>query len=102
MKAIASGAISLCVLIGAAVPSFAGPVGVESTPVTEQQMSLSRRAVLTQLEKKQARVGRQMPEPPKGPALVRYMSERAQLEDLINRLNSGQQVNPEEIDHALR
>ena len=43
-----------------------------------------------------------MPMPPKGPPLGRWMSKRAELDDLINRLKNGQQVAPEEIDRALR
>jgi uncharacterized protein YdcH (DUF465 family) len=37
----------------------------------------------------------------RGPLLIRYMDKRAQLDDLINRLKSGQQMAPEEIDRAL-
>jgi hypothetical protein len=37
----------------------------------------------------------------KGPLLIRYMEKRAQLDDLINRLKSGQEMPPEEIDRAL-
>ncbi len=37
----------------------------------------------------------------KGPLLIRYMEKRAKLDDLINRLKSGQPMAPEEIDQAL-
>ncbi len=37
----------------------------------------------------------------KGPLLIRYMEKRAQFDGLINRLKSGQQMAPEEIDQAL-
>lgn len=96
MKAIRLGAISLGVLIGASVPTFAGPVGVGRTLTTEQQITLS------QLETRKEQVDRQMPVPPKGPPLGRWMSKRIQLDDLINRLKNGQQVASEEIDRALR
>jgi len=33
---------------------------------------------------------------------MRYMDERTQLQDLINRIQSGQPVSPEEIDQALQ
>ena len=96
MKAIAISAISLALLIAATVPTLAGPVGVGRTLTTEQQITLS------QLETRKEQVDRQMPEPPKGPPLGRWMSKRVQLDDLINRLKNGQQVAPEEIDSALR
>ena len=96
MKAISIGAISLGVLISASVPTFAGPVGVGRTLTTEQQITLS------QLETRKDQVDHQMPVPPKGPPMGRWMSKRVQLDDLINRLKNGQQVAPEEIDRALR
>ena len=96
MKAIAISAISLDVLIAATVPTFAGPMGVGRTLTTEQQITLS------QLEARKEQVDRQMPMPPKGPPLGRWMSKRAELDDLINRLKNGQQVAPQEIDRALR
>lgn len=96
MKVTTISTISLAVLIAAAVPTFAGPVGVGRTLTTEQQITLS------QLETRKEQVDRQMPVPPKGPPLGRWVSKRAQLDDLINRLKNGQQVAPEEIDRALR
>lgn len=96
MKAMAIGAISLAAVIAASVPTLAGPVGVGRTLTTEQQITLS------QLETRKEQVDRQMPVPPKGPPLGRWMSKRIQLDDLINRLKNGQQVAPEEIDRALR
>jgi hypothetical protein len=59
-------------------------------------------AAMTELQAKQEQLGRQLPEPPKGPALVRYMDKRSQLQDLINRIQSGQSVSPDEIDQALQ
>jgi hypothetical protein len=37
----------------------------------------------------------------KGPLLIRYMEKRGKLDDLINRLKSGKEMAPEEIDQAL-
>jgi len=37
----------------------------------------------------------------KGPLLIRYMEKRAKLDDLIDRLKSGKEMAPEEIDQAL-
>jgi len=78
-------------------PVWAGPVGVQ------RNLSPDERAIaLDRLQVKQEQVGRQLPEPPKGPALARYMDKRSQLQDLINRIQSGQPVSPEEIDQALQ
>ncbi len=38
----------------------------------------------------------------KGPLLVRYMDRYSQLNDLINRVQNGQRVAPDEIDQALQ
>jgi hypothetical protein len=43
-----------------------------------------------------------MPEPPKGPSMARWMDKRSQLQDLINRIQSGQPVSPDEIDPLLQ
>ena len=76
---------------------WAGPVGVQ------RNLSPDQRAVAVwQLQAKQEHVGRQLPEPPKGPALVRYMDKRSQLQDLINRIQSGQPVSPDEVYQALQ
>ena len=42
------------------------------------------------------------PNTTKGPALVRYLDKRSQLQDLINRIQSGQPVSPDEVDQALQ
>jgi hypothetical protein len=92
--------ISVLSLIGVAMsftPVWAGPVGVQ------RNLSPDQKAVAVgQLQAKQEQVGRQLPEPPKGPALVRYMDKRSQLQDLINRIQSGQPVSPDEVDQALQ
>ena len=78
-------------------PVWAGPVGIQRNLSPDQGAVAVR-----QLQAKQEQVGRQLPEPPKGPALVRYMAKRSQLQDLINRIQSGQPVSPDEIDQALQ
>jgi hypothetical protein len=78
-------------------PAWAGPVGVQRSLSPDQTQ-----VALSQLQAKQLQVGRQMPEPPKGPAMIRYMSKRSQLQGLINRIQSGQPVSPDEIDQALQ
>ena len=77
-------------------PVLAGPVGVQRSLSPETAITLGR------LEIKQEHLGQQLPEPPKGPALVRYMAKRSQLQDLINRIQSGQPVSPDEIDQVLQ
>jgi hypothetical protein len=79
------------------VPASAGPVGVQ------RNLSPDERAIAVgQLQATKDQVSRQLPEPPKGPALARYMDKRARLQDLINRIQSGQPVSPDEIDQALQ
>jgi hypothetical protein len=58
--------------------------------------------VVKKLEVKQDHLARQLPEPPKGPALVSYEAKRSHLQGLINRIQSGQPVSPDEIDQALQ
>ena len=91
-------AISLVGLTTFAAPIFAGPVGMQRNTNPEQQSAVieqlraNRNDLPTQVAAKNA----------KGPLLIRYMDKRAQLDDIINRLRSGQQVAPEEIDQALQ
>jgi hypothetical protein len=70
--------------------------------VKQRNLSPETTIALGQLEIKQKQLGQQLPEPPKGPALVRYMAKRSQLQDLINRIQSGQPVSPDEIDQVLQ
>jgi len=92
--------INVLSLVGVAMSFtsvWAGPVGVE------RNLSPDQRAVAVwQLQAKQEHLGRQLPEPPKGPALMRYMDKRSQLQDLINKIQSGQPVSPDEVDQALQ
>jgi hypothetical protein len=96
MKISAVGVLSLISVALSGVPVWAGPVGLERTLTIEQQIAIN------QLEARREQIGRQMPEPPKAAPIGRWMSKRIQLDDLINRLKSGQQVAPEEIDQALQ
>ena len=90
-------AISMVGLTSLTAVALAGPVGIQRSFNSEQQSGsidylqgmredLSRQAAL---------------ENAKGPLLIRYMEKRAKLDGLINRLKSGQQLAPEEIDQAL-
>jgi hypothetical protein len=86
------------VCVAASITSaWAGPVGV-----ARNLSPVERSIALDRLQIKQKHVGQQMPEPPKGPVMARWMDKRSQLQDLINRLQSGQPVSPDEIDQALQ
>jgi len=90
-------AISLVGLITLTAPVFAGPVGMQRNTNPEQQS-----AALDQMEAtRQNLPSQQASANAKGPLMIRYLDKRAQLDDLIRRLQSGQQVAPEEIDQAL-
>jgi hypothetical protein len=97
MKVRTIGVLSLVGVAMFITPIWAGPVGVQTSMSPDQQTT-----ALTLLEAKKRQVGQQMPIPPKGPALMRYMDKHAQLQDLINRIQSGQPVSPDEIDQALQ
>jgi hypothetical protein len=96
MKISVLGVLSVVCVATSVMSVWAGPVGVQRnlSPV-ERSIALER------LQMKQKHLGRQLPEPPKGPALARYMDKRSRLQDLINRLQNGQPVSPDEIDPVL-
>ena len=97
MKIKVLGVLSIVCVATSIMSVWAGPVGVQ------RNLSPDERAIaIGQLQVKQEQVARQLPEPPKGPALARYMDKRSQLQDLINRIQSGQPVSPDEIDQALQ
>jgi hypothetical protein len=97
MKIRALAVLSVVCVAMSFTPVWAGPVGVQRNLSPDQRVG-----AVAQLQAKQEQVGRQLPEPPKGPALVRYMDKRSQLQDLINRIQSGQPVSPDEVDQALQ
>ena len=99
MKVRTIGVLSLVSLAMSAGPIWAGPVGVQRGLSPDQQT-----ASVAQLETQRAQVARAMQVPPqnKGPALIRNMDQYSKLNDLINRLQSGQPVAPDEIDQALQ
>ena len=88
--------LSLAGLTSLAAPIFAGPVGIQRNITPEQQSG-----AVDYLKTQREDLSRQATlDNAKGPLMIRYMDKRAQLDDLINRLQSGQQVAPEEIDRA--
>ena len=99
MKVRTIGVLSLVGLAMSASRIWAGPVGVQRGLSPDQQT-----AAVEQLETQRAQVARAMQVPPqnKGPALIRNMDQSSKLNDLINRLQSGQPVTPDEIDQALQ
>jgi hypothetical protein len=78
---------------------WAGVVGVQRNPSSNQQA-----AAVTQLEEQRGQISREMITPPynKGPLLIHNMDRASRLDDLINRVQSGEPVSPDEIDQALQ
>jgi len=100
MKIRTIGFVSLVGLAISAGPLWAGPVGVQRGLSPDQET-----AVVAQLEAQRHQVARaiQGPVPQnKGPSLIRNIDRYSKLSDLINRLQSGQPVAPDEIDQALQ
>ncbi len=100
MKIRTIGVLSLVGLAMSASPILAGPVGVQRGLSPDRQT-----AAVAQLETQRAQVARaiQGPVPQnKGPALIHNLDQYSKLNDLINRLQSGQPVAPDEIDQALQ
>lgn len=97
MKVRTIGFLSVVGIAMSITPTWAGPVGMQRSLSPDQ-----RSTALTELQAREEQVGRQMPVPLKGPALIRYMDKRSQLQDLIDRIQSGQPVSPDEIDQALQ
>lgn len=98
MKVRTIGVLSLVGVAMSITPIWAGPVGEQKSPSTSQQL-----AVTAQLEAKQQEEWREAQlSHAKGPRLVHYMDKNARLQDLINRIQGGQPVSPDEIDQALQ
>jgi hypothetical protein len=93
--------ISVLSLVGVAIsalPVLAGPSGVQRNLSSNQQA-----AAVTQLQTQREQVSREMVAPnSKGPLLIHNMDRASKLDDLINRVQSGQPVSPDEIDQALQ
>lgn len=78
-------------------PLWAGPVGIQRNWSPNEQS-----AAVVALEAKRDQIGQQMPEPPKGPELARYVTRLDRLNEPINRIQSGQPVSADEIDQQLQ
>jgi hypothetical protein len=99
MKVRTIGVISFISVVVSVGSIWAGPVGVQRSVSSDQQA-----ATVTELQVKRDQVTRQMLVPPynKGPILIHNMDRASQLNDLINRIQSGQPVSPDEIDQQLQ
>ncbi len=98
MKVSTIGILSVVGIAMSITPTWAGPVGMQRSTSPYQQPT-----ALAQLEMQQEQVSREaMAANAKGPLLVSYMDKRAQLQNLINRIQNGQPVSPDEIDRALQ
>jgi hypothetical protein len=89
-----------------AIPAWAGPVGMERTAADAQantaqtQVNPELIAKLQEASGEAALAGRHggIKNNPGNPA---YLKKSAQINDLIERLKSGQKVDPSEIDQAF-
>jgi hypothetical protein len=95
MKIRTIGVVLIIGIVLTNAPIWAGPIGVEKLSPAEKSL------VLSVLEQKEKRIGQEIPEPPKGVALGRYMAKRAEIRRLINRIETGQPVSPDEIDQEF-
>ena len=79
--------------------SWAGPVGVQRSLAPNQEA-----AAVSALQAKKDEVSKFMLTPPfnRGPMLIHNMDRVSQLNELINRIQSGQPVSPDEIDQQLQ
>jgi hypothetical protein len=99
MKVSTISVLSL-VSVAMSVPSvLAGPIAVQRNLSSNQQA-----AAVTQLQTQRDQVSREMITPPynRGPLLIHNMDRASKLDDLINRVRSGEPVSPDEIDQALQ
>ena len=97
MRIVISSATSLVGLASLTAVVLAGPVGIQRSFNSEEQSgSINDLQAMREDLSRQAAM-----ENAKGPLLIRYMEKRAKLDDLIDRLKSGKEMAPEEIDQAL-
>ena len=75
--------------------AWAGLVGVQRSPSDQQSAVIAQLEVVQQQDRHQAQLSNA-----RGPLLIRYMDKNAQLQDLIDRIQAGQPVSPDEIDQA--
>jgi hypothetical protein len=96
MKIRTIGVLSL-VAVAISTPLWAGPVGVQRSLTPDQVIAVS------QLQAKKEQVSREVKMPPdnRGMSLINHMDRISTLDDMINRLQTGQPVSPNEIDQQL-
>jgi hypothetical protein len=106
MKTLLSISAAAALAATFAIPAWAGPVGIERTAPEAQantaqtQVSPELIAKLQEASEEAAKAGRYggIKNNPGNPA---YLKKSAQINDLIERLKSGQKVDPSEIDQAF-
>lgn len=84
------------VLAALAAPALAGPVGVARPSAQNEARVVERLAAARNEANDQARLA------VKGSAATAYRFRAVKLDDLIKRVEQGEQVSPEEIDRALK
>jgi hypothetical protein len=95
--------IGVLSIVGVAIstPLWAGPVGVQRSLTSEQQEQQA--IAISELQAKKEQVSRAVRMPPdnRGMSLIHNMDRMSELNDMINRLQTGQPVSPDEIDQQL-
>lgn len=89
--------LSLALAVGLTAPAFAGPVGVSRAPVSAEKTE-----VTAELTSAKGEVEHRARLATKGSAAALYRMKAVEIDDLIKRLESGEQVSRSEIDHALK
>jgi hypothetical protein len=100
MKVRSIGVLSVIAVAMSVTPVWAGSVGVPRPAAIDVRSAQIDQ--LEQVKEQQWREANANRATVKGPLLVRYIDKQAQLQDLINRIQTGQQVSPTEIDQAVQ
>lgn len=89
--------LSLIAFTGLAAPVFAGPVGMPRSHTNQQAA-----AILNNLEARKDQLNEEAAlQNARGPLRIAYMAKQSQLDNAIDRLQSGQPVAMSEINNAL-
>jgi hypothetical protein len=97
MKTLTIGAVLLFGCTALAAPAFAGPVGVEHLSADQQA------AVVDRLHTTKAQLAEKADlQNARGPLRIAYMERQDRINDLVNRLQSGQPVSVNAINHVTQ
>lgn len=93
---------TVAVLSMIGIATSIAPVWADAAGVGNNLSPQQRETALPRLEAKRTQLSQQMPATPKGVPLLQWHEKRNQLDDLINRVRSGEPVAPDEIDRVLQ